>query len=368
VSGATFGDLDADGDPDLVLAQDWGPLRIMMNEGQAYVDRTEDLGLGSFSGWVNGVALGDFNEDGQLDIVGTNWGWNLQHGRDQSARLYYGDVDANGILDLFESYRMPPREEYVPVRPLNDLALAVPALLRRFSSFADLASATLDEIVPPLRHVEATTSGSMVFLNRGSHLEGRPLPLAAQFTVAMGVSVVDANLDGHDDLVMSQNYFALPIATPRQDAGRGLLLLGDGTGAFSAVSLSGLAAYGEGRALATADFDGDGRSDVLVTQNSAPSLLYTNRSDQDGMSVRFIGPSENPWGIGTVLRVQYADGALGPARTISAGTGYWSQDSPVVILGPRDAVHAIRVRWPDGHEQVVPTDKEEHEIRVSYQN
>ncbi len=39
---------------------------------------------------------------------------------------------------------------------------------------------------------------------------------------------------------------------------------------------------------------------------------------------------------------------LGPAREIHAGSGYWSQDSPVQVLGTPEQPSAIWARWPDG--------------------
>ena len=224
--------------------------------------------------------MSDFDGDGMLDIAATNWGWNLPYGPDKVVRMYYGDIDGNGMVDLFEAYEYAPLRGFVPARQLSDLAEGVPLLRRRFRTHAEFAVSTLEQALGnafnSLQYVEATTLGSAVFLNRGDRFEQRQLPQAAQETVAMGVSVADINADGNHDLVLSQNYYALPLSTPRQDAGRGLLLLGDGTGAFSPVMLSGLAAYGEGRAVVTADFDRDGSSDVFMTQNSAPGELYRN--------------------------------------------------------------------------------------------
>jgi len=64
------------------------------------------------------------------------------------------------------------------------------------------------------------------------------------------------------------------------DAGRGLLLRGRGDGTLDAVpgQESGIAIYGEQRGCAAADFDGDGRPDLVVTQNGAETKLYRNRS------------------------------------------------------------------------------------------
>ena len=58
VSGAVFSDVDADGDPDLILALEWGPLRLFLNEDGRFQDATASFGLESLTGWWNGVTAG----------------------------------------------------------------------------------------------------------------------------------------------------------------------------------------------------------------------------------------------------------------------------------------------------------------------
>jgi hypothetical protein len=52
VSGAAFSDLDGDGDPDLILACEWGPVRVFINERGAFIERTEELGFTRYTGLV----------------------------------------------------------------------------------------------------------------------------------------------------------------------------------------------------------------------------------------------------------------------------------------------------------------------------
>src|SRR5213078_2103061 len=61
VSGAMFSDLDGDGKPDLVLACEWGPVRIFHNEGGQLREVTKDLGMERYLGWWNGVNVADLD-------------------------------------------------------------------------------------------------------------------------------------------------------------------------------------------------------------------------------------------------------------------------------------------------------------------
>src|SRR4029079_17386752 len=126
--------------------------------------------------------------------------------------------------------------------------------------------------------LEARSLESTIFLNRGDRFEARSLPAEAQFAPAFGICVADFDGDGSDDVFLSQNFFGVRPDTSRYDAGRGLLLRGDGRGGFAAVSgqQSGLMIYGEQRAAAAADYDRDGRIDLAVTQVGAETKLYRN--------------------------------------------------------------------------------------------
>jgi hypothetical protein len=140
--------------------------------------------------------------------------------------------------------------------------------------------------------------------------------------------VADFDGDGHEDIFLAQNFFAFRVEDARLDAGRGLLLRGDGNGEFQAApgQASGIKLYGEQRGAAVADFDHDGRADLLVTQNGSATRLFRNARARPGLRVRLAGLPNNPDAVGAVLRLKFNHG-WGPAREVHAGSGYWSQDS-----------------------------------------
>jgi hypothetical protein len=54
----------------------------------------------------------------------------------------------------------------------------------------------------------------MVFLNRGPHFEARELPLEAQVAPVFAINVADVDGDGHEDVFLSQNFFATRPEVP----------------------------------------------------------------------------------------------------------------------------------------------------------
>jgi len=192
-----------------------------------------------------------------------------------------------------------------------------------------------------------------------------PLPPEAQFAPAFYVGVADFDGDGHEDVFLAQNFFPTEVGTPRYDGGRGLLLRGRGDGTLVPVpgQVSGITVYGDQRGAAFADFDGDGRTDLVVSQNGAETRLYHNERARPGLRVRLIGTPLNPHAIGAAIRVVY-DGSRGPVREVHGGSGYWSQDGAVQVMGLAAPPTAVWVRWPGGSESVVPIRPGAREITI----
>ncbi len=370
VSSAVFADLDGDARPELIVATEFGPIRVLQNDGGRFRDATKALGLSAWSSRWNGVAAGDFDGDGRLDLIGTSWGrntpWHTSAARPYTLAVSRMDGDRLGLL-FARADSITKRE--MPLDGFSRLGAALPSVKERFATFAAFANADIDAVLGTAAstavRVGATTFDHTVFLNRGDHFEVRALPAAAQLAPAFGVVVNDFDGDGREDLFLAQNFFPTEINTMRFDAGAGLVLLGDGTGGFrvQSVAQSGISVLGDQRGAAAADFDGDGRVDLAVSQNGAPMTLWRNVGGVPGLRIRLVGPSGNPLGIGAQLRV-ISGATRGPVREVHAGSGYWSMNAATAVLATGASATGVSVRWPGGVEEVVQLGRGQRDVVV----
>lgn len=374
VTGAVFSDLTQSGRPELLLATEWGPLRVFEWANGEMAERTDDYGFDSYPGLWKGVATGDLTGNGRPDIVATNHGLNFRYPTisDGPVRLWYHDFDENGYHEIIEAYTDDAIGGWVPRQGLSRMAESMRFILDNQRSYTDYSTATVEEVIGPERfqeagYVEASTFDHLVFINEEDGFRAEPLPTEAQLAPALGTAVADLDGDGHEDVLLSQNFFFYDLETPRSDAGRGLLLRGNGTGTLTSVpgQHSGITAYGEQRGLAVADVDQNNRLDVVLAQNGAPTRYFQNEGGEEGIRVHLQGASESPGAIGAAARLVYENGQEGPIRELQAGSGYWSQQTRTLVLGNgEEEPVAVAVRWADGSETQHDLEPGQREITI----
>ncbi len=109
------------------------------------------------------------------------------------------------------------------------------------------------------------------------------------------------------------------------------------------------------RGAAFADFNHDGKVDVVTTSLNEPAELWWNEStnDQHWLALKLIGTKSNRDGIGAKIKLTTASGTQSNHATTSVG--YASSSSSLVHfgLGKETVVRQIEIRWPSGTKQIL---------------
>jgi tetratricopeptide (TPR) repeat protein/peroxiredoxin len=139
-------------------------------------------------------------------------------------------------------------------------------------------------------------------------------------------------------------------------------------GTFSDVSGAvGLDFLEDGRAFALADFDQDGRQEVILKNRNGPQLrLLKNVIESLPPSIAFSlgGTKSNRDGIGAAVTVETELGRQ--TRMLQAGSGFLSQHSKQLFFGLGEAKGPVRasIRWPSGIVQNLHDLKLNHRVWV----
>lgn len=356
ITGATWADLNNDGNQELLASSDWGAIKIFEYGSGELIDRSESWGTSAWVGRWQSIATGDFDSDGRIDFIAGNWGTNTMYNQAVTGRveLRYGEFTEPRRTDLIECYQ-DPDGKVVPWRDIVAFEQALPWLSKAFASHNAYSQASVDEVLrnrsEQISAVRIKTLASTLFLNRGGRFEAVPLPREAQFAPVFGISVADFDLDGINDVALSQNFFGTRETDGPLDAGRGLILHGGESGKLTALSgmTSGVIAYGEQRGCAVSDFNQDGRADLSIGQNGSETKVFRNESVNSGIRVKLSGTDLNRDGFGSQMRVDQKAQVV-----FAAGGGYCSQDSTVKIVPA--GTRKLEILWPTGklHSYEVP--------------
>lgn len=238
ITDLVFSDYDQDEDLDLVIVGEWMPITILKNENISFTKVDKATGLSQTQGWWFSIEEADLDQDGDIDYVLGNLGKNNKYKptTKKPLQVYYHDFDENGQGDIVLSKE--EESQHFPIRGRECSAQQMPFIADKFTDFSSFANAKMEDIYSPEKlsealHLQVEEFRSCILLNNGNGtFEINFLPTEAQFSPIMQTQVIDFNQDGHLDILAAGNFFQTETETVRYDAGSGLVLIGDGQGAF----------------------------------------------------------------------------------------------------------------------------------------
>lgn len=172
-----------------------------------------------------------------------------------------------------------------------------------------------------------------------------------------GVQFIDADLDGHRDLIVTNGHVYDPLDSAVPYAMLPQFFRNQGDGTFAEIPGSELGEFfrhhWHGRALARLDWNCDGREDVCISHMNQPAALLSNRTESAGQWVgfRLVAVDSARDAIGATVRVSAANQTW--VSQLTAGDGYQASNERRLVFGLGDcqSIDAVEVTWPSGTRQ-----------------
>lgn len=412
--GATVGDFDNDGFPDIYVAN-IGENRLYRNNGDGtFSDVTASSGV-SRQDWTCSAVMVDLNGDGLPDLFDVNYVTGPEvyelicdeiacspkvfQGTPDQMWLNRGDGSFEHLADVstaahakglgvmatvLEEDQLPSlfvSNDQVPnflLRPeVSDdstgLQWVDQALLRGLAYNSDGVALACMGIAADDVNGDGRTDFFVTNFNdepNTLYLQDAPglfvdatrtggLQAGSIAPVGWGTQFLDADLDGDVDLVIANGH----IADYRDEGGeyhmKPQFFRNAGEGRFELASGESAGEYFDrkylGRGLARLDWNGDGRMDFVVSNIGAPASLVTNQSQNVGnfLNVRLRGTTSSRDAIGSTVEITTDRRSW--KKQLLAGDGVMASNQRMLQfgLGEANSISRLHVKWPSGKMTIV---------------
>ena len=271
------GDLDGDGNNEIVLVGEWmAPTIFTMREGRLI---QYESNLSEYPGWYYEVHLEDLNGDNQLDMILGNRGENFYFtaSEEAPAKLWLHDFDDNGDFDKIITQSIDGKDMPLPMK--RELTAQIPGLKKenlRHEEYAERSIQQLfdNEQIEEALVLQATWFKSSIAYNLGEgKFDMSPLPDPLQLSCICGIYCQDINGDGLKDIVTVGNDAGFTPQFSKLDAGIGSVLI-NYEGDFVPLDhrRSGLRIGGDAKDIVPIEIDGHLHLLVPIN-NDVPKLL-----------------------------------------------------------------------------------------------
>jgi len=398
--GGAFFDYDGDGFLDLFLVNGGAVEempeqvdRLYRNTSQdssadaLFTDVTQEAGVGR-SGWGMGCAIGDYDNDGDVDLYATYWGPNvlyrndraggfvdisemtgIAHHKQPSLGIVFGDFDDDADQDLYVANDSMPNLLYRNDGNWNLEEVGTRAGVAysedgRAQAGMGIASGDYDndgdlDLFVTNFSDDANTlyqnQGDAIFFDAtaAAGLEGEVRPYLGWST-----AFFDGDNDGWLDLFVANGHIYPQVDLQGANIGyaqRNLYYRNIGGRFLSSAASVGLGLVKVSRGAAFGDYDNDGDVDILVINlNDTPTLLENRGGNRNNwLGLELVGAASNRDALGT--RVRLVVGEQMQTREVHRGYGYQSQHDIRLLfgLGSQERVERVEIRWPSGRTQLL---------------
>lgn len=276
-------DLNNDTYKDAIVIGHWMPISIFINDGEK-LTLQKNNSLKNTNGWWNAIETEDFDKDGDLDMIVSNWGFNtrLQASISQPITLYSNDFDDNGSIEPLITYFYQGVE--TPFASKDELTKQLPFLNKKYLSYSAFANADFEDLFPKEKVQNALKKkvfelGTCYFENLGNNTYKKHLlPFMAQITSVNDIAVDDFNNDGFVDVLLVGNNYEISTQLGRFDASHGVLLLNDTKGFFTEETKQQFDIKGPARAIEKIKIKGVSHY-IVTINNDSPVFLITNNKE-----------------------------------------------------------------------------------------
>lgn len=273
-------DLNSNGYKDAVVVGHWMPVRVFINNGKELVET--NTGLNDTHGWWNTINSGDFDKDGDIDLVAGNWGLNSRFTakKAEPLKLYLNDFDGNGSVDPVVSYYYNGVETAFSSK--DELDKQMPFLKKKFPNYSDYAKAEFSDVFPSAKLKNAELKevyelASCYFENNGDNtFKKHILPFECQVSSVFDIEKYDFNDDGYEDLLFVGNNYEISTQLGRLDASHGTLLINDKKGFFDVYKKTVPDISGSARDIQKILVNGEDHF-IITRNNSSLIILKSNK-------------------------------------------------------------------------------------------
>jgi len=415
--GGLFFDINADGYKDLLFSETKREddfVRVLTNKGNGTFARNTSSGI-AFSRFTSSFSAGDYDNDGDLDLLSSHWLLNL-FGR---GGKYLWENDGEGhFIDATDHMALPRRgrlfgsqevsftPNFVDIDGDHDLDILVSSdfetsqvLSNQNGVFSDITTDAISDengmgsaigdydndgdldwfvtsIWNPVENKGylGGETGNRLYNNDGTGVFSDVTDIAGvrKGFWGWGACFADFNKDGWMDLFhtngmtlgfdLSEDFFKQFAQDPSR------LFINNKEGGFVEKSAEyGLNHVGQGRGISCFDYDHDGDVDILIANNGAAPSLYRNNSKDNNnfLQVSLLGGDKNKEAVGAKITITV--NGKEQFRQLRLGSNYLSNDPVIAYFGleKNAKVDSIDIRWPDGFERTLLDINPNQHLKIS---